>query len=284
MTPSSDQDKQLSDQDRQPSDIRDKNRTKPVVDADVHLSPDADGTTRIGMEEVLRRMDKSGVDRALIWLQPPYLRHVEPLNQYIFQAVTAHPDRFTGFGWVDPHLGQERCLNEIDRCLDDYGFAGIKLNGAQNDFRIDDQEMSLPLVEKIASKGGVLALHVGADAYENTHPYRAGNIAARYPELRILMVHMGGASFSDLSFAAIETAMKYKNITMIGSAVRTGAILKAIRMLGADRICFGSDTPFESMQVEIAKYNAMLQDEVTPEEKDRIMGGNILSILKLRSN
>ena len=109
------------------------------------------------------------------------------------------------------------------------------------------------------------------------------DLAARYPELRILMVHMGGASFSDLSFAAIETATKYKNITMIGSAVRTGAILKAIRTLGADRICFGSDTPFESMQVEIARYNAMLQDEVTPEEKERIMGGNILSVLGMKT-
>lgn len=243
------------------------------------MSPDGEDPARIGVDELLRRMDKSGVDRSLVWLQPPYLRHVEPLNRYIHLAATAHPDRLIGFGWVDPHLGHQASLDEIRRCLEVYGFPGVKLNGAQNDFCIDDPVMSLPLIETIAAKGAVLALHVCADAYENTHPHRVGNIAALFPDLRILMVHMGGAAFADLSRAAIETAAKHQNITLIGSAVRTRAIQTAIRTLGAERVCFGSDTPFESMQVEVARYHALLEEVVTPEEGTRVMGGNILSIL-----
>ena len=49
--------------------------------------------------------------------------------------------------------------------------------------------------------------------------------------------------------------------------------------LGANRIGFGSDTPFALMHVCVAEYNALLDGEVTPEEKAQIMGGNILRLL-----
>ena len=124
--------------------VRDKGAQ--TVDADVHLSPDHDGRSRIGVEDLLRRMDAAGVNRSLVWLQPPYMRHVAPSNQYVYKAVATHPDRLIGFGWVDPHLGQQACLDEIDRCLEEFGFQGVKLNGAQNEFRIDDPDLSLPLI------------------------------------------------------------------------------------------------------------------------------------------
>jgi hypothetical protein len=63
--------------------------------------------------------------------------------------------------------------------------------------------------------------------------------------------------------------------------VRSRAILKAIKTLGADRVCFGSDTPFELMHVEVAKYQALLEGEVTPQEKQLIMAGNIARLMGL---
>jgi uncharacterized protein len=51
----------------------------------------------------------------------------------------------------------------------------------------------LPLIEAAAAYGKPLAFHIGADFYENTHPVRLGRIAARLPEIQILMLHMGGA-------------------------------------------------------------------------------------------
>jgi len=224
-------------------------------------------------------MDRAGVDKALTWLQPPYLRHIDESNAYVCRAMREHPGRVLGFGWADPNLGIEQAKAMVRRCIYDYGFYGVKLNGAQNNFYIDDSQLVLPVIEEIARIGKPLAFHCGADAYEATHPFRIGKIAALYPELPIIMVHMGGASFHDLSNAAIEIAAAHPNITLIGSAVRSQAILKAIKTLGAHRVCFGSDTPFELMHVEVAKYNAMLDGEVTAAEKQLIMSGNIARVL-----
>jgi predicted TIM-barrel fold metal-dependent hydrolase len=251
-----------------------------MIDADVHISP-FDEYGSITIEELLRRMDRSNVEKALTWLQPPYFRDVSDGNRYVYQATRDHPDRILGFGWTDPHFGVPAAIEEAQRCIEVYGFYGVKLNGAQNSFYIDSEELSFPVIEAIARLKTILAFHIGTDAYEATHPFRLAKIARRYPEVPILMVHMGGVAFHDLSDAAIEVAQECPNITLIGSGVRAVNILKAVKKLGPERICFGSDTPFALMHVEIAMYHALLAEEVSTSEKALIMGGNIKRLFGL---
>jgi len=252
-----------------------------IIDADTHISPTGEDAMAITVDDLLHRMDRAGVDKALTWLRPPYLREVDESNAYVHQAMQQHQDRILGFGCADPHLGLDKARDAVKRCIDDYGFYGVKLNGAQNSYYIDDPEVSLPIVEEIAKTGKLLAFHVGTDAFENTHPFRVAKIARMFPEVQILMVHMGGVGHADLSNAAIEMAQECPNLTLVGSAVRAVAVLKAVKTLGADRVCFGSDTPFALMHVEVAKYNALLDGEVTPEEKQMIMAGNLARLMGL---
>lgn len=253
-----------------------------IVDADTHISPTSQGGNSLTIDELLRRMDRAGVDKAVTWLQPPYLRdETEAGNAYVYQATREHPDRIIGFGWLDPHLGRMRVETEIRRCVEDYGFAGLKLNGAQNAFVIDDADLVLPIIDAVAQTGVALAFHIGADAPENTHPTRLGAIAQRYPDLRLLMVHMGGAAFPDLSRTAIAVASAHPNITIVGSMIGAIPILHAIQTLGAGRVCFGSDTPFELMHVALAKYRALFDGEVSPGEQEMILCGNLLRLLRL---
>lgn len=92
---------------------------------------------------------------------------------------------------------------------------------------------------------------------------------------------MGGVGFHDLSTAAIEVMQNYDNIMGIGSAIRPIKLLKALKTLGAERVAFGSDTPFNLTHVEVAAYQALLEDEFTENEKQQIMAGNIARWLNL---
>ncbi len=203
-----------------------------IVDADIHISPLREGN-RISYEEMLRRMDRAGVDKALAWLQPEYFRDVEGGNRYVHEAMRKHPDRVYGFGWVDAHFGLDKGLAEVKRCVEEYGFIGVKLNGAQNEFPIDS-DVSMALIEAIAATGKLLAFHIGADSFENTHPFRLAKIARQFPQTNILAVHMGGAAVPDLSKAMIEFAQECANIYLIGSAVSPVAVMRAIQTLGAE--------------------------------------------------
>lgn len=254
-----------------------------IIDGDVHISPTPEAPVSQQVEEMIRRLDRAGIDKALTWLQPPYMRDIDKSNQYVKESAERFPDRILPFGWADPRLGVEHAIRSVHRCLDDYGFYGVKLNGAQNDFYIDDMETVRPVLDEIVASGKLLALHIGTDAFDKTHPYRLGKVAARYPGTRILAVHMGGVGFHDLSNAAIEAAQEHDNITLIGSAVRAVPILKAVRTLGAERVCFGSDMPFELPHVEIAKYDALLDGEITPAEKALVMGGNLARLFGLET-
>lgn len=251
-----------------------------IIDADVHITPAKDGWG-IQANELIRRMEYSGVDKALTWLQPAYFPDVDSGNALVYKAAQKYPGRILGFGWADPHFGLEAAKDQVKRCVEEYGFYGVKLNGAQNRFYIDSKDMALPLIEEIAKAGVILAFHIGTDAFEATHPFRLAKIAKRFPETQILAVHMGGVAFHDLSDACIEAAQECPNITLVGSGVRATNVLKAIKTLGADRVSFGSDTPFAMMHVELAMYEALLKDQVTDRERGLILGGNIARLFKI---
>lgn len=252
-----------------------------ILDADTHISPTGEDAFAIPVEELLRRMDRAGVEKALVWLRPPYRREIDESNAYVYRSVQAYPDRLLGFGWADPRLGVEKARDMAIRCIEEYGFYGVKLNGAQNSFFIDDPNLALPVIEEIARRGRILAFHIGTDAYEQTNPFRLRKIAKIYPDTPILMVHMGGVGHADLTSAAIEVAQECPNLTLIGSSVRYPAVLKAVKTLGAERVCFGSDTPFALMHVEVAAYRALLEGEVSEEDARKIMGGNMARLLCL---
>ncbi len=249
-----------------------------IIDADTHISPVLEGGNSITFPELIDRMDHAGVDKAVTWIQPPYKREIDVANEYVYLAMRTHPDRILGFGWADPNLGVEKAKDTVKRCVYEYGFYGVKLNGAQNGYYIDDVHLSFPVIEEIAKTGAIAAFHIGADAFEHTHPFRLAKIARAYPEMKILMVHMGGAAFADLSDACIEIAAQHPNITLIGSAIRDVSILKAVRQLGPHRVCFGSDTPFALMHVSVAMYQALLKDEVTQDEAALVMGKTIAAL------
>ena len=255
-----------------------------IVDADCHISPTFENGNSLTIEELITRMDDANVQQAITWVQPPYLRNrIIEGNKYVYKATQTYPNRILGFGWADPRLGVDHAIELVKRCIEEYGFFGVKLNGAQNEFPIDDEIISLPVIEEIAKLGSRIAFHIGADSYNNTHPFRLAKIADRFPSTTILAIHMGGASFNDLSSAMIEVAEKYHNILLIGSAIRSVPIINAVERLGSTRICFGSDTPFELMNVEVNKYFSIFNNRISEKDLSLIMGKNILKEFNLIS-
>jgi predicted TIM-barrel fold metal-dependent hydrolase len=246
-----------------------------IIDADTHIAPTGGA---FAVEKLVERAAAAGVARCLTWLRPDYDgTGIETHNAYVYESVKRYPDKLYGFGWADPTVGVEHAKDMVRRCVSDYGLCGVKLNGAQN-FTIDDPALALPVIEEIARTGTRLAFHIGPDAYEGTHPLRAERVARLFPELRILMVHMGMHD-TTMNKAVIEVAGRCPGMTLVGSGTRMRSVLDAIRVLGADRVCFGSDSPFGMMHVELAAYRAMLTTEVGKTEADLVLGGTMLRFL-----
>lgn len=253
-----------------------------IIDADCHISSHRFDSLAITADELVAQMDRNGVDKALVWLKPPYDKQIEPENRAVYEAAQRYPARLLPFGWANPHLGRTRTLATIKRCFEEYGFSGIKFNGAQDGYVIDDDDFALPYIEEAAKYGKVIAFHIGADFYENTHPTRLGRIAGLFPETRFILIHLGGAASPSLVRAAIEVMTAHSNITAIGSNIDERAVLQALERLGPQRLCFGSDTPFRLMHVQLAKYRALLRD-FPPDAQAQVLGGNLARLLGVTS-
>ncbi len=249
-----------------------------IIDADTHIAPTGGD---FAIERHLERMTRAGIDKALVWLRPDYKgTEIEGHNKYVYDAVRKYPDKLIGFGWTDPTVSVEHALKMVRVCAEEYGFYGVKMNGAQNHYFIDDPKIALPVAEAIAKTGKSIAFHIGPDEYERTHPFRAARIAKMFPETAVLMVHMGMTSV-DMNKAVIDAAQECPNMVLIGSETSYKAILEAIRVLGAERVCFGTDAPFQWPHVVRAMYDAALDGEVTAKEKALVMGESIARILRL---
>jgi predicted TIM-barrel fold metal-dependent hydrolase len=249
-----------------------------IIDADTHITPT---DNPFSIEQLIHTLDRAGVDRALTWLRPDYEgEEIEGHNAYLYQATQRYPDRILGFGWADPTVGVAHAKEMARRCVEEYGFYGVKLNGAQNHYYIDDPELALPVAEEIARSGKMLAFHIGADAYERTHPHRAAKIARLYPDTPIFMIHMGMRD-REMCRAVVQVAQEHPNMYLIGSATTYYAVWNAIQTLGAQRVCFGSDAPFGFMHVELAMYDALLKDTLNEQDRHDVMAGNIARLFGL---
>jgi len=101
-----------------------------------------------------------------------------------------------------------------------------------------------------------------------------------FPELKILVIHMGGAGIPSLHDAVIEYAARYPNWYLVDSEADYRKILQALRILGPERICYGSDTPFNPMRYEWGIRQVVYQD-LALSDKVRVFGGNIAGLLAI---
>lgn len=249
-----------------------------IADADTHISGENTGK-RINAEELLRRMQKLRINKALIWLHPNQSEDEycdeDAQNAYIAGAASRFPGTLLPMGWINPRKLRNRAeiRSRVRQLTEEYGFYGIKLNGAQNYYDLADVNLVMPAVEEIAKAGCVLAFH--SDSGSNTRPEKIGSIAGSFPETRILMVHMGQTANDE----AIEAARQHPNITLIGSGMKDyGYVAKACSELGTDRVCFGSDAPFGNMRTVLAAYEKAI-GTLHQADLAKIMGGNLLRVL-----
>jgi predicted TIM-barrel fold metal-dependent hydrolase len=244
-----------------------------VFDADTHMSPYRNFDLSIDAEELVELLSGAGVDKALCWLMPLGVTDVSDSNRYIYESSKKH-DLLVPFGWTNVREGLQKALRDARQCISEFGFAGVKLNGAQNEYPIDSPE-ALAVCECIAGLGGIIAFHIGSDAPDLTSARRASFVAERFPETPIIMVHMGGAGVGvmDRADEVIAAAQAHPNMILTGSAIAIGRVEKAIDILGPERVMYGSDAPFSDVSESLDGYRAMLNkyDEYT---RALVMGGN----------
>lgn len=204
--------------------------------------------------------------------QPEFSKCVEYNDRAIELAK-----RFSGlifpFCFINPLYG-EKAITEIRRCVCDNGMVGIKLWLG----RVCTDPSVAPIIEEAISLG-VPILHHSWIREEmlpgESSPYDIAELAARYPEMRMIMAHMGYRW--RLGVQAIKDCSNVVT-DCSGGDPEAGQIEYAVSMLGADRVFYGSDAPGRDVLCQVSK---VMCADISSEDREKILYKNAERLLRL---
>jgi uncharacterized protein len=243
--------------------VKAKGLAAKVIDAHAHVGRFGSwANVSCTAEELLGEMEASRVEKAVLFA---------PENALVRDAVRRHPGRLVGYVWPNPH--ESGALPLVKRAVEKWGFRGIKLHPLIHAFLPTDEEV-IPIVEYAGRERIPVAIHSGHPPF--SLPWSIGELAELYPEVRLVMLHMGHAHGVYIQ-AAINTAKKHDNIILETSGVSMHSKIKeAVERVGEERVVFGSDYPFHDYTVELRKVEAA---GLTRRQRELVLRENARSLL-----
>jgi predicted TIM-barrel fold metal-dependent hydrolase len=274
------------------------------------------------VEGRLALMDEAGVQMQVL-SQPagPYFDNAADaaegarlINDSYSQLVRRYPDRFAAYAVLPlPHV--EESLRELRRALDELGLCGVIIACSVQRTRSPVEAEFEPLYAEMDRRGCPLYFHPSGNGlcspFLNDYglTYAAGApmedttivthlmaraIPARYPDIKIIVAHYGGAlpmmlqrldheappRVPGLAEPPSVTAKRlYYDTVGHGSTVALWAAWKAF---GAEHLLAGSDYPvtlfFEPYRVN---FECIQQADLPSADVDRILSGNARDLLGL---
>lgn len=249
-----------------------------IVDGHTHFGREGKGLPPNSVEDLLTIMDRNGIDAVVTCA--PYSsigedRTYDEANEFIAESMRAVPGRIVGFVRINPHL-QENALKSIEEGVRKHGFMGIKYHPRNEAFPINSEELSFPLAELAVKLRVPILIHTGEpDTYGFAQPTLVGDLADSFPDLTLIIGHMGKRLFED----AILVGKWFENVILETSFRNPRDIARAVRKVGADRVIYGSDMPFGLPEIEMMKVRVC---DISEEEKELVLGGNISRILEVK--
>ena len=242
-------------------------------------------------EKLVREMDDAGIDASVIMPMDFGLAcgeagiSIEEKNRRCGEIAALHPGRVYTCVGVDPR--RPGAVDLFRRGVVEWGARGLKLYPPTGFYANDP--LCYALYEAALELGKPVAFHTGAVAYplksKYGDPVYIDAVAARYPELQIVLLHTG---FADCwTSEAIQVAMYKSNVYCelagwqdrgLTSEELSRTVLYMRDRIGADRILFATDrtAPGARKRLTQLKWVEMMRGlpGLTESEIALIMAGN----------
>ncbi len=250
-------------------------------------------TLQPSLDRYVAFMDEHGISRSVLigLAAAPFEARTPP--EFVAEAVRRHPDRFIGFHTLDPAGYPDHGPEELERGVRELGLKGVKIYCGYNNMGPNDRRL-FPIYQKALDLGipvfvhtGFTCTHAGPEAYspfELQKPLLLDEVAATFPELRILMTHFGNPWAEE----AIQLMRKYDNVyadTAYGAfpiSWKANALVWAKNFGLLHKVLFGSDYPLHSPGLSIPLHRRLpeytkqvgLEPELTEEDMEMVFSEN----------
>ena len=267
----------------------------------------------------LRLMDRAGVDLQVLSAAPqlPYGSDLEQtqaaarfVNDQYAELVAKHHDRFRAFA-ATPMPYIDESIAEMGRALDELSMAGVVMNTTVLNQALVDPRFE-PVFAELDRRGTVLYLHpagnsactplikdfsltwmVGAPVEDTISIMQliTRGIPSRYPNIKIINSHLGGALPMLLQRADNQYRWEYPQTPeppsvaarrMWYDTVGHGhipALRCAIESFGADRLILGTDFPYEAGDIFVRAVDYISASGLPADQAKAILERNAMKLL-----
>lgn len=243
-----------------------------------------------------------------------WLRVCDVYNRGISRKVQEHPDRLIGAG-ILPLDSPHDMVRAIDT-IQELGLSCLSVASSYEGRYLDD-EYFLPVWEKAEQDNLPLFVHsqtinpIGFDRIKDpllmpvveylfditmcAGAMMMSGVFNRYKDLKVVFAHFAGvlpflADRFDSTYSMLRTRNMVKDLGSapshilknifvdISGAQSTSQLTMALEFFGPSRIVWGSDFP--AQKDPTASINALETLHIQREDKDNIMGGNVINLLQ----
>ena len=237
-------------------------------------------------------MQSAGIDHSVVLPVATNPLKVSSMND-ISCELTGQKG-LTYFGCIHPNMeGAEAELTRIAG----KGLKGIKIHPVYQDVDIEDPRF-LRILDKAGQLGLAVVMHAGDDigfpGVVRCSPEMTARALRQVGSVKLICAHMGGwrnweRVIDCLSSTAvmIDTAFSLGTITPLEEEyykeeelqlLKAEEFCQLVRAFGADRVVFGTDSPWDDQGAALEAIRALT---LTEEEKEKILGGNAQRILQI---
>lgn len=214
------------------------------------------------------------------------IEDMKAFNRWICGVAKLHPE-IVPFVAADITAlpGQDGAAHTRDM-IENHGAHGVKLHAAAGGFDMSDRAL-WPIYQACEELGVPIIGHSGPDQGHAglAEPRAFGRMLREFPRLKVVLAHMGGATWDQ----ALEIAQTYPNAffdcceiiewTGGSNAPSEQQLAQLIRDIGPERIMMGSDFPWYDLEHTVERV--MELPVLSVEEKEGILGANAIRILNL---
>jgi len=217
-----------------------------IFDTHTHLGSALHSGRSYHADQLLRDMDRFGIDRSLA-IPYPVVAEYREAHDEIGRAVREHPDRLAGAACLPAFLPEAELRAEVRRCVEEWGFRALKLQPQYQPLNPLSRR-SDPFWESALEPGLPVICHTGTGA-----PFALPSLfiapARRFPELKLVLAHSGGSVYVA---EAIVAALVCPNVWLELSSLMPHHVGEVLEHVAPTRLLIGSDLP-ESLESEIGK-------------------------------
>ncbi len=192
-------------------------------------------------------------------------------NEYVHELKSKIGDRIIQFIWIT--TGMDNIPEYLDEKFAYWSFNGIKLHQCWESFSIDSD-----FFRQVAVWAENHDLPLFIHLYSDKDVIQLINYKRKHPNLILIIAHLFGLELF------VSENYKDENLYFDTSTIQLisdNRFKMAINFVGADKVLFGTDTPYGAKNNIQRNINRIQNLEISSKDKDQILGLNIKRLLKI---